>query len=92
MKCSVEYCHVRHGGEEPPHLADAGDIHRVVQGRERIEFFHLREELVGEEGGLCEFFAAMNDAMRHDTHFAALLITPVSFEVSSATMALNAAA
>ena len=52
-----------------PHLADARDDHRIMQWRERIEFFDFRNELIGEECGFSEFLAAMNNAMRHDTHF-----------------------
>src|ERR1700745_3441979 len=69
MKCSIEYSDVRNGRKELPHLANAGDDHRVMQRRERIKLFHLGEELITEERGFCEFFAAMNNTMRHDAHF-----------------------
>ena len=49
VKRRVEHRDVRHGGEQPPHLADAGDVHRIVQRRERIERLDLREHLVGDE-------------------------------------------
>jgi hypothetical protein len=67
---SIEHSHVRHGGKEPPHLANPSDNHRIMQRRERIKFFHLREELVTEKRALCEFFATMNNAMRNETHFS----------------------
>ena len=70
MKRRVEHGDVRHGGEQPPHLADAGDVHRVVQRRERIECLDLREHLVGDERGLGELLAAVYHAMGDDADFA----------------------
>ncbi len=69
VKGRVEYGYVRHSGEQFPHLADAGDDHRIMQRRERIQLFHFRNELIGEERGFGEFLAAVNNAMGHDTHF-----------------------
>ena len=49
VKRRVEHGDVRHGGKQPAHLANAGDVHRVVQRRERIERLDLRQHLVGDE-------------------------------------------
>src|ERR1700747_1502741 len=73
MKCSVEYSDVGNRRKEPPHFPNAGDNHRIMQRRERIEFLHLREKFVGDECCFSEFFAAMNDAMRNDTHLSCAL-------------------
>lgn len=69
MKCSVEYTHVRDGSEQLPHLTNARDNHGIMEWRERIQLFHFRKELVSQQRSFCEFLAAMNDAMRHDTYF-----------------------
>ena len=45
-------------------------IHRVVQRRERIERFDLREHFVGDERPFGELLAAMHHAMGDDTDFA----------------------
>src|SRR6266404_5928481 len=68
MKRGIENGDVRDSGERLPHLANAGDDHRIMQRCERIEFFHFREEFVTKERGFSEFFAPMNNAMRHNTH------------------------
>ena len=70
VKRRVEHGDVRHGGKQPPHLANAGDVHRVVQRRERIERLDLRQHLVGDERSFRELLAAMHDAMRDDADLA----------------------
>ena len=45
-------------------------IHRIVQRRERIERFDLREHFVGDERAFRELLAAMHDAMSDHTDFA----------------------
>ena len=82
VKRRVEHGDVRHGGKQPPHLADAGDVHRVVQRRERIERLDLRQHLVGDERAFGELLAAMHDAMRDDAHFARAADHAVSFASS----------
>jgi hypothetical protein len=44
-----------------------------MQRREWIEFFHLGDKFVGDQCRFGEFFAAMNDAMRNDTHLSCAL-------------------
>ena len=70
MKRRVEHRDVRHGGKQPAHLANAGDVHRIVQRRERIERLDLREHLVGDERAFRELLAAMHDAMGDHADFA----------------------
>ena len=49
MKRRVEHRHVRHGGKQAAHLAYPRDVHRVVQWRERVKRFDLRQHFVGDE-------------------------------------------
>ena len=63
VKRGVEHGHVRRGREHPARLSDAGDIHRIVQRRERVQAFHLRENRVIDHHRLGESLAAMHHAM-----------------------------
>ena len=63
----VEHRHVGHGGKNPPHFADAGDVQRIVQRSQRIVRLNLREHLVGDERSFGELLAAVDHAMCHDT-------------------------
>ena len=70
MKRRVEHRDVRHRRKQPAHLANARDVHRIVQRRERIERLDLRQHFVGDERSFREFLAAMHDAMRDHADFA----------------------
>ena len=69
MERRVEDRDMGHGGKQTAHLANAGDHHRIVQRRERIERFDFREQFVGDERAFREFLAAVHDAMDDQTHF-----------------------
>ena len=70
MKRRVEHRDVRHRRKQPPHLANAGDVHRIVQRRERIERLDLRQHFVGDERAFGELLAAVHDAMGDDADLA----------------------
>ena len=66
VKGRVEHRDVRHRRKQPAHLADAGDVHWIVQRRQRAERLDLREDLVGDERPFGEPLAAMDDAVGDD--------------------------
>ena len=49
VKSGVEDRHVRHGGKDAARFADAGEVHRIVQRRERAERLDLREHRVVDQ-------------------------------------------
>ena len=49
VKRRVEHRDVRRGGEDAARLANAGDVHRIVQRRERTERLDLREHRVVDQ-------------------------------------------
>jgi len=61
----VETGHLRQLGESSAELADARQVVRLVQRRERIEARQLFQHLVGHVHAVGVFAAAMHDAVRH---------------------------
>ena len=68
VKRRVEHRHVRSVRKHPPRLADAGDVDRIVQRRERTQFLETRQHFVRDQRGLGEALPAMHHAMAHDAH------------------------
>ncbi len=60
----------------PERLADAGDVHRIVQRRERVQSFNLAEHFVIDHQRLAEPFAAMHHAMANHADFRRLANDP----------------
>jgi hypothetical protein len=70
MKRRVENGHVRHRRKQTAHLVNPGDHHRIVQGRERIERFDLREQFVRDECAFRELLATVDQTMNDQTDVA----------------------
>src|SRR5262245_14800275 len=69
MKRRIEHSHVRCSGKEFPHFANTRDDYWIMQRGQRIELFHLCEELISDYCGFDEFLAAVNNSMSDDSHF-----------------------
>jgi len=63
MKPAVEHRHMRHGRENPPRRLNTGQVHRIVQRRQRVQGLNFTQHFVVDDHPFAESFAAVNDAM-----------------------------